>query len=89
MTGADVRTVVARVVGRRGAPGRIGGDHGSEFVGAPRTGWLKGEGSEPIPVAAGRPWENGYIESFHSRLRDEFLERTEFESVAEARGRGV
>ncbi len=49
------------------------------------TGWLNGAGTEPIPVAAGRPWENGYIESFHGRLRDEFLEREEFESVAEVR----
>jgi putative transposase len=59
MTGADVRTVVARVVGRRGAPGRIRSDNGSEFVCEALTGWLKGKGSEPIPVAAGRPWENG------------------------------
>ena len=36
-------------------------------------------------LAAGRPWENGYIESFHSRLRDEFLEREEFETVPDAR----
>jgi hypothetical protein len=35
-----------------------------------------------------RPWENGFIESFHSRLRDEFLERDEFESVADARCKG-
>ena len=88
MTGADVRRVVARVVGRRGAPRRIRSDNGSEFVCEALTGWLKGEGSVPIPVAAGRPWENGYIESFHSRLRDEFLERTEFESAADARAKG-
>ena len=46
-----------------------------------------GMGAEPIPVAAGSPWENGYIESFHSRLRDEFLERVEFEDVADARAK--
>ncbi len=50
---------------------------------------LKGEGSESITVAAGRPWENGYIESFRSRLRDEFLEREEFESVADAPAKGT
>ena len=43
----------------------------------------------PIPVAAGSPWENGYIEAFHSRLRDEFLEPTEFEDVADAREKGA
>jgi transposase InsO family protein len=88
MTGADVRRIVARVVGRRGAPGRIRSDNGSEFICEALTGWLRGSGTEPIPVAAGRPWENGYIESFHSRLRDEFLEREEFESVADARAKG-
>jgi putative transposase len=89
LTGADVRRLVARVIGRRGAPGRIRSDNGSEFICAALVGWLPGVGTEPIPVAAGRPWENGYIESFHSRLRDEFLEREEFESVADARAKGA
>jgi transposase InsO family protein len=39
-------------------------------------------------VAPASPWENGFIESFHSRLRDEFLEPTLFESVADARAQG-
>ena len=89
MTGADVRRIVARVIGRRGAPSRIRSDNGSEFVCTALTGWLKSRGSESIPVAAGHPWENGYIESFHSRLRDEFLERIEFGSVADAQAKGA
>ena len=89
MIGAEVRQILARVVGRRGAPTRIRSDNGSEFICEALTGWLRGKGSEPIPVAAGSPWENGYIESFHSRLRDEFLEREEFESVADARARAA
>jgi putative transposase len=88
LTGADVRRLLARVVGRRGAPSRIRSDNGSEFVCAALTGWLPSVGAEPIPVAAGSPWEDGYIESFHSRLRDEFLERTEFESAADAQAKG-
>ena len=88
MTGGDVRRIVARVVGRRGAPTRIRSDNGSEFICEALTRWWKGVGSEPIPVEAGSPWQNGYIESFHSRLRDEFLERAEFESVADARAKG-
>lgn len=86
--GADVRRVLARVIGRRGAPRSIRSDNGSEFVCQALNGWLPTKGAEPIPVAAGSPWENGYIESFHSRLRDEFLERTEFESAADARAKG-
>ena len=87
MTGADVRRILARVIGRRGAPTRIRSDNGSEFICAVLTDRLPGVGAKPIPVAAGSPWENGYIESFHSRLRDEFLERIEFESVVDARAK--
>ena len=88
MTGPDVRRILARVIGRRGAPKRIRSDNGSEFICAALTDWLPGVGAKSIPVAAGSPWENGYIESFHSRLRDEFMERTEFETVADARAKG-
>jgi putative transposase len=87
LTGADVRRIVARVIGRRGAPTRIRSDNGSEFICAALVDWLPGVGAKSIPVAAGSPWENGYIESFHSRLRDEFLERLEFESMADARAK--
>jgi putative transposase len=88
MTGAEVRRIVARVVGRRGSPARIRSDNGPEFIREALTSWWKEVGSEPIPVEAGSPWRNGYIESFHSRLRDEFLERVEFESVADAQAKG-
>jgi putative transposase len=85
IAGADVRRIVARVIGRRGAPRRIRSDNGSEFICNVLLNWLPSVGAEPLPVAAGSPWENGYIESFHSRLRDEFLERVEFEDVEDAR----
>lgn len=88
LTGADVRRIMARVIGRRGAPTRIRSDNGSEFICAALVDWLPGVGAKSIPVAAASPWENGYIESFHSRLRDEFLERVEFESVADAQAKG-
>jgi transposase InsO family protein len=87
LTGADVRRIVARVIGRRGAPTRIRSDNGSEFICTALADWLTGVGAKSIPVAAGSPWQNGYIESFHSRLRDEFLERTEFETVGDARAK--
>ncbi len=85
LTGAEVRRVLARVIGRRGAPTRIRSDNGSEFICRALGQWLPTVGTQAIPVAAGHPWENGFIESFHSRLRDEFLEREEFESVADSR----
>ena len=88
VTGQDVRGVLARVIGRRGAPGGIRSDNGSAFVCAALTGWLPGKGTEPIPVAPGSPWENGVGESFNSRFRDEFLEREEFEDDRDAREKG-
>jgi transposase InsO family protein len=89
LTGGDVRRIVARVIGRRGAPTRIRSDNGSEFICAVLTNWLPGVGAKSIPVAAASPWENGYIGSFHSRLRDESLERVEFETVADARAKAA
>lgn len=87
LSGVDVRRLLGRVVGRRGAPNMIRSDNGSEFVCKVLTDWLPSIGTEPIPVAPGSPWQNGYAESFHSRLRDEFLERHEFESEADARAK--
>lgn len=88
MSGADVRRILARVVGRRGAPTRIRSDNGSEFICQALQGWLPQAGTKAIPVAPASPWENGFIESFHSRLRDEFLDREEFESVKDAQTMG-
>ena len=51
------------------APTRIRSDNGSEFICAVLVDWLPGEGAKSIPVAAASPWENGYIEAFHSRSR--------------------
>src|SRR5579875_2732080 len=88
LTGADVRRVLARVIGRRGAPTRIRGDNGSEFICEALSRWLPQQGTEAMPVAAGSPWENGYVESFHSRFRDEVLEGELFESAADAQQKG-
>jgi putative transposase len=88
LTGRDVRAVLARVIGWRGAPRRIRSDNGSEFVCEALTGWLPTQGTEPIQVAPGSPWENGVGESFNSRFRDEFLECEEFEDANDAREKG-
>jgi transposase InsO family protein len=88
VTGQDVRSVLARVIGGRGAPVSIRSDNGSEFVCEALAGWLPAKGTEPIQVAPGRPWENGVGESFNSRFRDEFLEREEFEDERDAQEKG-
>ena len=51
--------------------------------------WLEGTGSGALYVAPGSPWQNGYAESFHSKFRDEFLDREEFESEPQARAMGA
>ena len=47
--------------------------------------WMAGAGLETLYIEPGAPWENGYAESFNSKVRDELLEREEFASVLEAR----
>src|SRR5439155_22456152 len=89
INGADVRRVLARVVGRRRAPRRIRSDNGSEFICEALRQWLPQKGTEPIPVAPASPWENGYSESFNRRFRDEFLEMEEFANVPDAREKGA
>jgi putative transposase len=89
VTGSDVRRVLARVIGRRGTPTRLRSDNGSEFICQAVRDWMPEVGAKPIPVAPASPWENGFIESFHSRLRDEFLECEEFESQADARAKAA
>lgn len=87
LSGAEVRRILGRVIGRRGAPRRIRSDNGTEFLSQALADWLPVVGAKALPVAPASPWENGYVESFHSRLRDEFLERQEFESVLDARAK--
>jgi len=84
MGGETVRRTLGRVIARRGAPKRLRSDNGAEFINQALKEWLPRRGTEAIPVAPASPWENGFIESFHSRLRDEFLNCREFESAADA-----
>ena len=63
-------------------------DNGPEFVAEVVQSWLEGTGSGSLYVAPASPWQNGYAESFHSKVRDEFLNREEFESEPQARALG-
>ena len=85
LSGADVRRWFGRLVGWRGWPQSVRCDNGGEFVGAALAEWLKSKGVELRAVAPASPWENGLVESFHSRLRDEFLDRVLLENVADAK----
>jgi putative transposase len=86
MTAEEIREILSEVVARRGAPPRrIRSDNGPEFAAEAVRTYLEGSGSGTLYVAPGSPWQNGFAESFHSKLRDEFLELEEFESVPQAR----
>ena len=90
MTAEDIRIILAEVAaGRGGPPCRLRSDNGPEFVAQVVRLWLEGTGSGPLYVAPGSPWQNGYAESFHSKVRDEFLDREEFESEPQARALGA
>jgi putative transposase len=82
---AEVRRVLGRLVGRRGRPRALRCDNGGEFIGAALAGWLPTIGAQLLPVAPASPWQNGFVESFHSRLRDEFLNCSVFADVADAK----
>jgi putative transposase len=69
----------------RGVPRHIRSDNGPEFIARAIRGYLERIGVETLYIEPGSPWENGYAESFFSRLRDELLNCEEFTNLAEAR----
>jgi putative transposase len=85
ITSEDVIDTLAELIAMRGVPRCIRSDNGPECVAQAIGGWLSQLQIEALYIAPGSPWENGYAESFHSRLRDEFLAMEQFESLAEAR----
>lgn len=85
MTAADVRRAFGRLVGWRGRPRAVRCDNGGEFVGAALTDWLVTIGAELMAVAPASPWQNGFVESFHGKLRNEFFSLSAFADVADAK----
>jgi putative transposase len=85
ITSEDVIDTLAELFAIRGVPRHIRSDNGPEFIATAIRRWLKQVGVEALYVEPGSPWENGYAESFHSRLRDEFLAVEVFESLSAAR----
>jgi transposase InsO family protein len=83
--GADVVGLLRYLFAVRGEPEFIRSDNGPEFVSNAVKKWLEVSGVRTLFVAPGSPWENGYVESFNSRLRDELLNRELFLHVDELR----
>ena len=80
----DVLSTLARLFVQRGTPGYIRSDNGSEFTARSVRSWIERVGVKTLFIEPGSPWENGYIESFNGKLRDELLAREIFFTLREA-----
>ena len=85
ITKDDVLERLADLFVRRGVPKYIRSDNGPEFTAQAVQDWLKDLGVTTLYIEPGSPWENGYVESFHSRLRDELLNGEIFYTLLEAK----
>ena len=68
----------------RGVPEHIRSDNGPEFTAKAVRKWLSRLGVRTLFIERGSPWENGYIESFNGKMRDELLKREVFATLKEA-----
>ena len=80
----DVIDVLSDLFILRGVPGHIRSDNGPEFVAKAVQEWITAVGARTAYIAPGSPWENGFVESFNARLRDELLDGEIFYSLREA-----
>ena len=81
----DVLDQLFVLIEQHGAPEFIRSDNGSEFIEQSLQTWLKQAQIRTLFIDPGSPWQNGYIESFHSRFRDECLDREQLWTLTEAR----
>jgi len=84
LKGIDVIDVLSDLFILRGVPGHIRSDNGPEFVAKAVQAWITAVGSKTAYITPGSPWENGYVESFNARLRDELLNGEIFYTLKEA-----
>jgi len=82
---SDVIDVLKDLFAIRQAPVHIRSDNGPEFIAREIRSWLESTRVQTLYIEPGAPWENGYAESFHGRLRDELLDAELFTCLAEAK----
>ena len=85
LTSEDVLDRLTQLFVTRGVPDHIRSDNGPEFTAKRVREWLGDLGVKTLLIEPGSPWENGYIESFNSKLTDELLDRELFDTLLEAR----
>jgi transposase InsO family protein len=84
ITSDDVLERLTELFVQRGVPAYVRSDNGPEFTATVVREWLERVGVKTLYIEPGSPWENGYIESFNGKLRDELLNGETFDTVLEA-----
>ena len=84
LSSADVIDTLANLFVARGAPVHIRSDQGLKFVAEAVKGWISGVGTKTAFIEKASPWENGDVESFNGKLRDDLLNGEVFNSLREA-----
>ena len=85
ISGRRVARELTELIARRGKPGMIVSDHGTEFTSNAILAWAKDAGVEWHYIEPGKPMQNGFCESFNGRMRDELLNESLFLGLAHAR----
>jgi putative transposase len=81
----DVLAWLQKAIAEHGAPEYLRSDNGSEFIAKIVQRWLKANQIKTLYIEPGSPWQNGFVESFHGRFRDECLNREQLWTLTEAR----
>ena len=84
LTSRDVQEVLSELFLRRGCPTHIRSDNGPEFIARALQAWYRVLTVAPLFIEPGSPWENGYVESFNGKLRNELLNGELFYTLYEA-----
>lgn len=82
---ADVIEWMGKAIAEHGAPAFLRSDNGPEFIAKAVQHWLAEHRIKTLYIEPGSPWQNGFVESFHGRFRDECLHREQLWTLTEAR----
>ena len=85
LTVGDVQECLTELFCQRGLPMHLRSDNGPEFTAKELRKWLNELGASTLFIEPASPWENGYVESFNGKMRDELLNREIFYTLEEAK----
>lgn len=85
ISGRRVARELTAIIGQHGKPGMIVSDHGTEYTCNAMLAWCRDNGVDWHFIAPGKPMQNGFVESFNGRMRDELLSETLFIDLNDAR----